>query len=92
MIRVLRRADAFLDASTQSGSPKKAARQHRGPSRATDSVSVSAAAAAARRVEAVTKVSAAWLLGLYEEGPRPAERDRDLRKYTAWDSNPEPTD
>jgi transcriptional regulator with XRE-family HTH domain len=46
----------------------------------------------ARRVEAVTRVSAAWLLGLYEEGPRPAERDRDLRKYTAWDLNPEPTD
>ncbi|MCK6210571.1 helix-turn-helix domain-containing protein [Georgenia sp. EYE_87] len=46
----------------------------------------------ARRVEAVTRVSAAWLLGLYEEGPRPAERDRDLQKYTAWDLNPEPTD
>jgi len=40
----------------------------------------------------VTKVSAAWLLGLYEEGPRPAERDEDLRKYTARDLNPEPTE
>ncbi len=48
--------------------------------------------AIAKRVELLTGVPAAWLLGVEPTNPRPDGPDGGGEGWARWDSNPQPTD